>query len=40
MKLESDQEIEDLSLQINTANVEINHIFPDRDVADEMYTIC
>jgi len=36
MKMDSDPEIEDLLLQINTGNVEINHIYPDRDVADEM----
>jgi len=34
--LESDREIENLSLQINTGNVKINHMYPDRDVADEM----
>jgi len=36
MKLESDRKIENLSLQINTGNVEINHIYPDHDVVDEM----
>jgi len=36
MELESDREIENLSLQISTENVEINHIYPDRYVADEM----
>jgi len=36
MKLESDREIKNLSLQINTGNVEINHVYADRDVADEM----
>jgi len=34
MKLESDREIK--NLQINKWNVEINHIYPDREVADEM----
>jgi len=36
MKLESDRETENLSLQINAGNVEINRIYPDRNVADEM----
>jgi len=36
VKLKSDQEIENLLLQINTKNVEIRHIYPDRDQADEM----
>jgi len=36
MKLEPDWEIENQSRQINTGNVEINHIYPDRNVADEM----
>jgi len=36
MKLEPDREIENLLLQINTGNVEISHIYPDRDAADEM----
>jgi len=34
--LKSDREIENLSLKINTGNVEINHIYSDRDVADDM----
>jgi len=38
MALEFDQEIENLSLQIKTVNVEISDtcIYPDRDAADEM----
>jgi len=35
MKLSSDREIKNLLLQINTGNVEISHIYPDRDAADE-----
>jgi len=34
MKMESDPEIENMLLQINTGHVEI--IYPDRDAADEM----
>jgi len=36
LKLESDPEIENLLLQINTGNIEISHIYPDRDAAGEM----
>jgi len=38
MKLTCDQEIENLSLQINTGNIEIRHTcnYPDRDDADEI----
>jgi len=38
IKLESDQKIENLSLQISTGHVEINHtyIYLDRDAADEI----
>jgi len=34
--LESDPEIENLLLQINKGNIEISHIYCDRDPADEM----
>jgi len=35
MEMESYPEIEHLLPQINTGNIEINHIYPDRDAADE-----
>jgi len=36
MKLVSDRDIENLLRKINTGNVEISHIYTDRDAADEM----
>jgi len=36
MKMESDTEIKNLFLQINTGNVEINHTYADRDAANKM----